>query len=493
MEPSRTELAACPARRTSRSLRRAFLLAVLLAGAAVAAWMWYGRRPPPALQPPVVDTSGLDRDVAEAIEAARREVVASPRSARAWGKLGMIFVAHDFRGEGNACFAEAERLDPRDPRWPYLQGVTLEFGAPEEALPKLRRAVELAGNEPAPRLRLAETLLTVGQLDEAETLFRFVHQDDPENARALLGLGRVASARGETANSIALLRQAAASPYARKAAHVLLAQAYGRLPGKEREAENERELIARLPADPGWPDPYVEEALAVQGGKKARVERANRLRHQGRVREALALMHEATLLDPDSDYVWQSYGHMLLDARDYRGAERAFRKAIELAPDRFEQRFRLGTALYYQKPARAGALAEAADAFRAAIRVTPSDARAHFSLGRCLQEEGRPADRPEAIAAYRAAVRCRPNYAEAHRNLGQLLAQTGREAAEMAVLQRLLGCPGVLDTAAVFRTEALADYRSAAELRPGDAETRAALAALGQEFPFGARPALPMK
>jgi tetratricopeptide (TPR) repeat protein len=456
-----------------------WLLGLLVAASAVAGGAWYALRPAPPPAPPAVDLSAVDRDVAEAIEAARQAVQTTPRSARAWGKLGTLLVAHDFRGEGNACFAEAERLDPHEPRWPYLQGVTLEFGAPEQAIPKLRRAVELGGTDSTIRLRLAETLLSVGQVDEAETVFRAVNRAEPDNPRALLGLGRVASARGETDATIVFVQRAAETPFARKAAHILLAQAYGRLPGKEEEAERERQIIADLPPDPGWPDPYVEEALATQGGKKARVERANRLRHQGRVRDALALMREATLLYPDSDFVWQSYGHMLLDARDYRGAERAFIRAIELAPDRFEQRFRLGTTLYYQK----GRLSEAAEAFRAATRVNPNDARALFSLGRCLQELREVADRPEALAAYRAAIRCRPNYAEAHRNLGQLLADTGREATCVADLLRILHCPAALDLAMIFRVEALAHYRAATQLKPSDAETRSSLATLLRECP----------
>src|SRR5439155_19466770 len=96
-------------------------------------------------------------------------VVESPRSALPWGRLGMVLVAHDRTAEANQCFAQAEQLDPREPRWPYFQGVALSLGAPEEALPKLQRAVELCGDAAeAPRRRLAELLLLQGRAEEAE-------------------------------------------------------------------------------------------------------------------------------------------------------------------------------------------------------------------------------------------------------------------------------------------------------------------------------------
>ena len=86
------------------------------------------------------------------------------RSAAAWGRLGKILLAHEFSDEARACFAQAEALDPAEPRWPYHQGTILSQGEPDAAIPKLQRAVERCGNDPdAPRLRLAEILLAQGR------------------------------------------------------------------------------------------------------------------------------------------------------------------------------------------------------------------------------------------------------------------------------------------------------------------------------------------
>jgi tetratricopeptide (TPR) repeat protein len=472
-----------PATRLPGSRRRALLVVVVVAaGLSAAAGFWYLLRPSPPPDPPEVDLTEADPDVAEAVRQAREAVVQSPRSGKAWGKLGTILAAHDFRVEALACLAEAQRLDPRELRWPYLQGVTLQLGDPERAVPKLREAAELAGPGTVPQLRLAEALLSAGQVDEAETLFDEARRHEPDNPRILLGLGQVALARGRFTDSLAPLQAAAEHPRAQKRAHVLLAEAYAHIPAKQADAERERARSARLPEDPPWPDSYVEEALDSGVGKLARLERANRLRHQGRGADALALLRDTTVLYPDSYQVWLSFGTMLLDARDHRGAEQALRTATRCEPHRSAAYFFLGAALYRQRRERPAALAEAADAYRAAIRLTPTDARFHFALALCLEESGTADARLQALAAYRAAARHRPDYADAHRNLGRLLADAGREAEAALLLQHVVACPAV-DLAVALRALALFHLRFAVQAAPADHEAREALARLRAEFP----------
>src|SRR6185437_3225758 len=69
---------------------------------------WYRR---PAVPDPPEIPPDLDPIVRATIEKSRAQVLASPRAAPAWGRLGMVLVAHDFPDEGIACLAQAERLD----------------------------------------------------------------------------------------------------------------------------------------------------------------------------------------------------------------------------------------------------------------------------------------------------------------------------------------------------------------------------------------------
>lgn len=76
---------------------------VLAAGAGAAWWLGVGLP-----QPPAVDASGREPEIASAIAAARAEVQRQPRSGKAWGRLGLLLLAHDYEPEARVCLARAE-------------------------------------------------------------------------------------------------------------------------------------------------------------------------------------------------------------------------------------------------------------------------------------------------------------------------------------------------------------------------------------------------
>jgi Flp pilus assembly protein TadD len=78
-----------------------------------------------------------------------------------------------------------------------------------------------------------------------------------------------------------------------------------------------------------------------------------------------------------------------------------------------------------------GEYREAAEHFRAAIRVAPS-ALAHTGLGFVLSQVG---ELPEAVAEHRQALKLRPDLAQAHSNLGLALARQG-ELSQAALAYR---------------------------------------------------------
>ena len=160
--------------------RRSFVsAAILLLIAALGTALWYTHRSSAGPIPPPVPANEADPLVATVVEKVRGEVLREPHSARAWGRLGQAFLANDMEREGSICFAEAERLDPANPRWPhYRAGILQNRGEPESALPLLQRAAECcevaASDNLVPRSMLAETLLALGRLDEAEEQFHRV-------------------------------------------------------------------------------------------------------------------------------------------------------------------------------------------------------------------------------------------------------------------------------------------------------------------------------
>jgi superkiller protein 3 len=341
----------------------------------------------------------------------------------------MVLHVHDYYSEAERCYAQAEKLDSGDPRWPYLQGLTqlkdpVNFGG---GLRSLERAVQLSGAVPAPRLRLGETLLEQGRLDEAERQFRRVLEREPSNARALLGLGQAAHFRGDLkASSDHLTRSALYGPMV-KATHALLAEVYHEL-GNPKAAEDQRRRLAQSVDDPHWPDPYFEEAQRCAVGVLPDIDKANSLFQRGHGPEAIAVMQQTVARHPDSLLAYLALGRFCNQLGDAAGAERTLREAVRRQPDAFEAHFELGMALQVQ-----GRIPAAAESYRRTVALKPDYAPAHYQLGHCLLRQG---DRLGALDAFRAGVRYRPNFAACHRDLGMLLADKGALAEALVHLQQ---------------------------------------------------------
>jgi protein O-GlcNAc transferase len=406
-----------------RTLLIAAILGVVCVGVALGV-VWWIR--PAIPDPPTVDLSGIDPAVAKTVEEARLAVRQAPRSAAAWGRLGQVLLAHGFMGEARVCFAQAERFDPQEVRWPYYQAYILSLDAPAAAIPEWRRAAELGGDRyPVARLRLGAALLELGRTDEAETEFRRVLDAEPNEPQAFLLLGRAEVAQGELQESLVHLSLAAKSPSTRKGALTASAAIRRRL-GDSAAAAKELQLAADLPDDPPMPDPLLEEVGQLQRGKQAILRRAEDALKAGRVPEAVQWFQDLVRDYPDTDWAWLRLGRALLQEGDNAGAEKALRAALDRSPDLVDAHFYLGVVLYQR-----GDYRKAAAAFRRAAELKPDHALAQFNLGECLLKEG---DRDGARQAFRAAVESKPAFSDAHAELAVLFARDGRgaEAAEAA-------------------------------------------------------------
>jgi tetratricopeptide (TPR) repeat protein len=135
----------------------------------------------------------------------------------------------------------------------------------------------------------------------------------------------------------------------------------------------------------------------------------------------------------ESGLAYELRGVRALEARDFKAAEEAFRKGIELAPATTalgrSLRHKLGTALVMQ-----GDVDGAVARFEEVAKLAPaegldeSSAKANYSLGVILAGSGQL---NQAIPRLTAATRYNPNYTEAWMALGDTLRSSGRIEASL--------------------------------------------------------------
>ena len=227
--------AAAPAAAPTLSSRRKALL--LISGGMVltgfVAWFFWSNplasNRKDAAKLPDIPTAGLDATAATLIQQHLDAVGAAPRSASAWGKLGAVLKSFGFREQAIHCLAEAERLDPKEPRWPYLQAMLRSSEAAPAAIEKLRKAVRLCGNDPEmPRLRLARLLAETGKEDEAREQLRQLLGAKPNFGPARMLMAQIDQGNGKWDDAMRMAKGATTNVYTARAAWNLLSALHRR-------------------------------------------------------------------------------------------------------------------------------------------------------------------------------------------------------------------------------------------------------------------------
>jgi tetratricopeptide (TPR) repeat protein len=443
------------------SKRRLLLAVLVLLVALGGGWYWYSRP-----QLPDIPLAGVDPAIAAAIEEAQTEVRRQPRSADAWGKLGMVLLGNQFHERAAHPFAQAAALAPEDEQWPYLHGLALTPFDPPAALPHLRRAAELGTGrgerQAALHLRLAEVLLANGLHDEAEKHLRQVLVLVPDHPCAHYGLGVVAQTQGDLPRSKEHLIRCADSPLTRQRAGVQLAALCQRLGDEAAAAKYSAAALEAGPELP-WSDPYLAEAQRLAVGRKILLDAFAALGAKGDW-PAAAQVARRLVRDYADAASYLNLGIALGRTGEYEESESCLRKCLELQPGIGQAQYYLSLALFAQGEGLGrlpGKQAESAAKFRAsiewarrAIALNDRHAEAHFQLGLALTCVD---DSKGAIEAFRRAVEVRPEMAEPHLWLGKALAEAGQTAEATVHLENAARHAAAGDTRA---RQALEDIRN---------------------------------
>ncbi len=424
--------------RTAGQITRGRLmrLGALIALASGLTYWWYRQRPP---EPPALPTIPLDQfepSVAAAVAKGIDRVRKEPNSSQSWGFLGEILMAHSCDQQAEQCYRRAAELDPRQPRWLYLNYFAIQGRDRTAALPYLERAVQMfEKTEPqstTPRLVLVESLLDRGLLDEAEQQLRLVREREPNNPRLLFNLGVIAFRRNHLEHSVEYFARVVENPSCRKKASSQLAVLYQILNKPELARENS-DRARTAPDDEQWFDPYLDECFSLSVDSSHLILEAARLEKQGMFREAASLLEESALRSQTSRSELLIATNLAQQER-FEEAVARLRKLAAKEPDNNSMCYNLGVSLYYwgerlrlEKPKEPN---EAAEKFREslgplrkAIQIKSDQALAHTFLGLALWRLGQ---KTEGMDALRQGVRLQPVDMLTHWKLAQILEEEGQ-------------------------------------------------------------------
>lgn len=303
-------------------------------------------------------------ELEEAIAALRSAIDVRPDWAEAHFLLGTALRLSGQRSVARTELARALEIDASlvDARR-ILAEVHADLGEHEYAVEEGRRFLAQRPDAHTTRIRVAQSLIYLGRLDEALEEVESIPEDE-RDGKVKFALGRIYTATRDY-----------------EKAHALLLSAQEELP------ENAEILSALLQLE----------------------------KQMGKPDQGLARIEAAVAADPDNAKLQQLAASVALSKGDVDGATAALNRAIELAPDDMSGYRRLAE-LYV----RTGRTRETIETYESALERKPEQPNIHHFLG-VLYEFGGHRDR--AIQHYEEAIKYSPDLAESKNNLAYLYAE----------------------------------------------------------------------
>lgn len=317
--------------------------------------------------------------------------------AAAYGQTGGYYLAHKLWVAAEACYANAERLDPRNPRWPYYLGYRYQQDAqPELAATAYGRALGLDPDLGPAQLRLGLTYLDLNRLDDAIPLLTAAAEIPGLRGAALYGLGRAAQANRDPTAAISLFDKALAADPDASQIHYSLAMAYRTL-GQVDQAR--AQLAQRGDGEPRIRDPMVDDLAQLLSGARTFHYRGIEALRDGHYDVAVAAFRDALEVEPDNVNARVTLARALYLAGDRQGAADQLMDALRRDPKHGLGLFLMGALLEEQ-----GDMTGARDRYRQVLETDPQHAGANHALGNILMRESDYQAAAEHYAAARAAV-----------------------------------------------------------------------------------------
>ncbi len=351
--------------------------------------------------------------------------------ARAFGDLGMLYLAYGYWEPAAACLSNASRLNPDGARWAYFSAlVQRRLGRFDLADESFEAAAHLDRRNSAALTWIAENALDRGDLDRADAYFARAADADRVNARALLGRGRVAIERGQLDLAAEFVEQARTlQPLAAEIQHALglIYRGQGDL-GRARAHFEEARRSHMTRDTVAMADPYADELDALRQGSQAHDQRAMEAILTGDAEAAIAEYRLALDADPQAHDIRHNLGLILIQTGRRAAGLAEFRTLLEQEPDHVPTLLRLG--YEYTLDSKLG---EAEIYIRHAAEVDPGSLDARLLLGDFLEHTGRY---QEAAEAYDTALNIDPAWEQAYVGAAISLARAGQADRALQMVAR---------------------------------------------------------
>ncbi len=361
-------------------LKAGILAAFIIAGAGIAFWSFSA---PQSVDIPIIETDHLHPLVTEVILKSIDEVRHRPNSAKDWGELGMVLIAHDFPEQARDCLKHAMRLEPEAFRWPYFMGYTLEESDYELALRHYTQALKIRPDYSPLRIRIALILMRLGELEECEKTLSDGELLDPDNPYLIVTHGRLLLLKKSPEQAEKLFKTALDQPnWSPQTALLELIKLANRRGDLEAAFEYQQQLaiypnVARM----DLPDPVLGKIRLYEGLSKSLAERA-----------------DFALAKGDYSAAITAYESFSRKRQDLPNAATNLARAYTMS----------------------GRHQEAIDTYQNVIERFGDVLSAHFGLAGTYEISGQ---RELAIEQYRAVLKIKPNHKQAWRFLGSLYEQ----------------------------------------------------------------------
>lgn len=406
---------------THRAVFRALCrAAVLLAAAGCGA-------PDPGIDIPLPDLAVHEPQVVAKIRSAhaRAESEGDAAALRIYGRV--LYAHEEFDAAERVLLAAAEREGDHRFECLYIAGVAAALRSGPDAAAHVDRALAVRDDYAPARLRAGKLAEQEGRLDVAEA--HYVRALELQrSSHGLLGLARIATARGDSAKALRLLRDARALQPRHVEVTALLASTLADL-GR---AEDARRLAATIPARhprTHFTDPILLRAAAESVSFRGLVDQARRATQAGEVEDALAYYDQAVAFVPDSTEARMKKGALLAAVARYEEAVATFEEVTRIDPANGVARTRIGRCLD-----ALGHAEEAESALEEGVRISPNRIETRYSLAAFLAAR-RPAAARELLEEI---LRESPDQVIARLLLAQILDRAGEHGAARAHIDVIL-------------------------------------------------------